>query len=353
MNRRMQILIVALPVATVILFVLLMALLSPGNDLTPSKIGSGRITGLVTDYKDRPLPYTAVELVGTNLGVLTDTLGHFFIESIPVGTYELLVDVSWNSVERKQAVTVEADSLIQLEISLPFEDDIWPDSLDSLTGDKRDEAIRQLRDSGFDRGLAEAEWEIANRRATIYIMGKNSGNDTFDDETGLPTTAIAGCIVDPYIEGRAKGHNDRIMREIEQNGLFNYSWKLFEDELADAKVYFDKRAVTEIPIPLSADDQPIFSADSTASIRIRKVSFRPGHGPINCVIVSGPRGERISRQSHFGDWPDSMVVLWGPHSSDLAYLRWKHPTADNSARNLTAYSVLDLRTASVLGADLY
>ena len=63
---------------------------------------------------------------------------------------------------------------------------------------------------GYAIGAQEAALEIAADTPTIYAFGLISGRFTegeMQNAEGIPYQAIAGCVVDDGILGRADGHN--------------------------------------------------------------------------------------------------------------------------------------------------
>ena len=72
----------------------------------------------------------------------------------------------------------------------------------------------------FKKGIEEAKVEIKNGNLTIYYIGmsfatpKNGG--LLNDETGLPYKVISGCVVTPRIIGRADGHNQTIIKYLDE-----------------------------------------------------------------------------------------------------------------------------------------
>jgi len=73
--------------------------------------------------------------------------------------------------------------------------------------------------AGYKVGAAEADNELKAGRASIYVYGLRPESENQDQETGLPYQAIAGCLVDERILGRAVGHNERIAEYIKEHGL--------------------------------------------------------------------------------------------------------------------------------------
>ena len=59
---------------------------------TPGNPANTRISGLVVDNQDNPMPGVAIRLGGTQLSAITDSQGQFGIDAAPVGTVHLIAD---------------------------------------------------------------------------------------------------------------------------------------------------------------------------------------------------------------------------------------------------------------------
>lgn len=312
-----------------------------------AEVQYGRIIGQVIDpLKREPYPFAPVELVGTNLGVLANEDGQFEIDSIPVGVYDVVVETYQYPRKILSGLIVQPDSVLQVDIQLASGASTWTPALDTLQGEARRQEIERQYDSGYAAGVAEAKWEIANKRAVIYTMGLGAGMNNYDLKTGLPAVAIAGCIVDSYIEGRAEGHNNQIRDHIERDGLPEYSRLPWANELSDLRSYFEDRATRDSLVSVRLGGPAVQAVEGDASLQLRRSVYHTFEIP--CLFIKGPRGWRRSGLSIFGNWPDSMVLLWGPPNSDLAFLRWER-YADKSRYGLVYnYAAVDLRSGRVL-----
>lgn len=75
-------------------------------------------------------------------------------------------------------------------------------------------------EAAYLEGVQEAEAEIAQEKPTLYVFGKQADPyATIDAQTKLPRQAIAGCVVDDSILGRAAGHNERIQQYLNGQSL--------------------------------------------------------------------------------------------------------------------------------------
>jgi len=80
---------------------------------------TGRITGKVTDAKNgAPLPFANVSIIGTAYGNITNQLGEYIIDYLPVGTYVVQVSYMGYSTKRMADVVVEADRSTTVNVSL-------------------------------------------------------------------------------------------------------------------------------------------------------------------------------------------------------------------------------------------
>ena len=81
--------------------------------------GTGRITGKVTDAQNgAPLPFANVSIIGTAYGNITNQLGEYIIDYLPVGTYVVQVSYMGYSTTRTADVVVEPDRSTTVNISL-------------------------------------------------------------------------------------------------------------------------------------------------------------------------------------------------------------------------------------------
>ncbi|MCK5597970.1 MAG: TonB-dependent receptor, partial [Candidatus Eisenbacteria sp.] len=80
---------------------------------------TGRITGKVTDAKNgAPLPFANVSIIGTAYGNITNQLGEYVIDYLPVGTYVVQVSYMGYETSRMSDVVVEPDRSTTVNVSL-------------------------------------------------------------------------------------------------------------------------------------------------------------------------------------------------------------------------------------------
>jgi hypothetical protein len=72
---------------------------------------------------------------------------------------------------------------------------------------------------GYLEGRLEARREIKRDSMTIYVYGDMSREmlAARDTETSLPKQAIAGCLLNQRLLGRAKGHNTAIKKHLAED----------------------------------------------------------------------------------------------------------------------------------------
>ena len=121
----------------------------------------------------------------------------------------------------------------------------------SLIGQENDAQVTKAWRDGYKQGVAEAEKELREGHATLYMSGLQDGLEHLDRETGLPFTIVAACVVDDQTCGRERGHDARIREHIKVHGLPAGSFKKWEKELFELKEYYNARTQTAKPIPLA------------------------------------------------------------------------------------------------------
>ncbi len=83
---------------------------------------TGRITGKVTDAQNgAPLPFANVSIIGTAFGNITNQLGEYVIDYLPVGTYVVQVSYMGYKANRVSDIVVEKDRSTSVNISLDSE----------------------------------------------------------------------------------------------------------------------------------------------------------------------------------------------------------------------------------------
>ena len=74
-----------------------------------------------------------------------------------------------------------------------------------------EEQIERARfEAGFQIGISEACWDLAQGTPRHYVMGDRPPHQDVDPASGLPDKAIAGCAVTQGDLGRAAGYNGTV-----------------------------------------------------------------------------------------------------------------------------------------------
>ena len=178
----------------------------------------------------------------------------------------------------------------------------------------------------YQAGVAEAEADLVARTPRLLVYGEPSGGASFDRELGLPTEAIAGCIVDDGILGRAAGYNHTIRERHATHG------SVPGDLTAWREVVLDPAAVATGGQP----PQPGYATDPTG---IYHLHFADGH----LALVDPPDPESGADAEPAVRMPlatledgDALALHWGPPGSDLAVLVVTGPRPQR-------WTVIDLR----------
>jgi len=87
--------------STVLILVLFVPVV--GQSIPHTQAQRATVTGVVTDQSDgKPLPGVSVFLSGTMLGAATDSLGMFSIDSVPIGSFQLVASMIGYETEVRQ-----------------------------------------------------------------------------------------------------------------------------------------------------------------------------------------------------------------------------------------------------------
>jgi hypothetical protein len=191
-------------------------------------------------------------------------------------------------------------------------------------------------EAAYEVGHREAEEELKAGRATIYVYGLPSAHENLDRKTGLPRQAIAGCVMDDAILGRAAGHNDRIAEYIREHGPPSNSFKRWEKELFDLKGYYESRLKAERPHRLASGGPVVRSPDGRVTIHPVKIQYRKD-GSLAEILGLVVGGDGVEHEASWvpGD-EGGTDLLWGPKGSGFAVVRCE-------GKDKPRYMALDLR----------
>jgi hypothetical protein len=195
--------------------------------------------------------------------------------------------------------------------------------------------------AAYELGIAEADKEIQEGKATIYTYGLRRHPEFIDRETGLPYEIIAGCVVDRELLARARGHNDTIRKYIEGRGLPNKSFKRWDKELFDLKGYYETRIKTHQPQPLTAGHSAAKSPDARYAIRLVKTQLRSDASSVADALSVVVSSHDVDRKPVVVCFDGNVDFVWGPKGSGFAVIRC-------SKRGLRSFMALDLNRGKSL-----
>lgn len=98
---------------------ILIILLLYSNSMLAGNTGS--MKGCVSDAQTgKPLVYAFVRIVGTDLCAMVNDSGEYFIDSIPPGTFEVIVEGRSHITERFSGIDIPADSIMIFNAKLGY-----------------------------------------------------------------------------------------------------------------------------------------------------------------------------------------------------------------------------------------
>ncbi len=186
-------------------------------------------------------------------------------------------------------------------------------------------------------GRAEAEVQLKEGTARLYVFGAGMTLEHTDRQTGLPMEWIGGCAIGPTPFGRIAGHNDRIREHITAHGLPANSFKRWDKELFDLKGYFAFRSRSQEPHRLSPGGPALKSPDGGFTVRpVNSPIVKPDGRREDRLglVVGGPAAERPVTDVFFDEGQSELV--WGPKGSGFAVIRCRRSDHDR-------YMALDLK----------
>jgi hypothetical protein len=176
----------------------------------------------------------------------------------------------------------------------------------------------------YEQGVEEAERELKDGRATLYVFGLRMGDEDLDRKTGLPYKTIAGCAIDSHVLGLAAGHDERINAHINTHGLPPNSFKKYEGDLFDLLGFFDRESKAHQPARLTVGDAILKSPDGRYSIRAVEKPFTKDNGSRGTMLYLAITGDDGAERSLPVFWHESVTeLLWGPRGSRFAVVRCK------------------------------
>lgn len=155
----------------------------------------GQIAGVIRDGEENvPIPYTIIQIDGTNMGCQADSLGEYVIRNVPPGTYALTASVNGWLAKKQSNVRVSAHASTQCDFTLcPSISDL---ELHFLCLPKADVAPPRP-----DARVA------TYTNHTGRIEGRCTGSSWFRDVDGNPIAGLAVQVNDQsfFVETDARG----------------------------------------------------------------------------------------------------------------------------------------------------
>src|SRR5262249_15348921 len=130
-------------------------------------------------------------------------------------------------------------------------------------------------EAAYKRGVAEAEKELKEDRATIYEYGMRSTwlTEHMNRRTGLPYKAIAGCEGDGESLAVAEAHNKPIDDYIAKQGLPANSFKPWDKDLFALRAFHESRSKTAPPQRPALNGPALRSPDGRHAVRLIRTHF--------------------------------------------------------------------------------
>lgn len=160
-------------------------------------------------------------------------------------------------------------------------------------------------------GVEEAEADLAAGTARILSFGLGAGAG-LDADTGLPLEAIAGCIVDDGILGRAAGYNE-VIRARAEGGPIPGNLQAWQALIAEPATALDDGAGVPLVDGTVADPSGIWTLRREADL-------------IDLIDLTAVDGEDETAKPvvlmRLATQPEANPVelQWGPPGSDLLVL---------------------------------
>jgi len=233
--------------------------------------GTTQFMGLIVRGAERePASFAMIEVVGTNLGVIADSLGYFCIDSIPCGKYDLVLETPYSEIRTIKGFEVVSGDVVNIFAMADPRESREPIIYDAVSKEEQERRRKkyEMRWKGWKYLLADRD-SIAN--VQIHLNNYSIltiGGDTLESP----------------------------------NGAY--------------KVWMQIAPETTMRIPF--------------------------------IFTRGPRGLRRTGMSSTGHFRDSLVLVWGPESSRMAFLRTNGPPKPGWKNQARATEVFDLWEGKVL-----
>lgn len=195
----------------------------------------------------------------------------------------------------------------------------------AMLGDDRSTQFRK----GYEQGRREADAQIASGVVTIYAYGLRMPLSNFDPDTGLPFQAIAGCVVDDQILGRAQGHNERVLQYVKSGKTPMNSHKDWTDDLNDLLRTYTSQSQLQKPVRLTAGGPPFVSPDGRFKVQFvcsecdQQKPVAPMH--LEAKLMIAAPGSKSPRSYTCFHGKNPMDFVFGPRGSGFGVIRTETP----------------------------
>lgn len=198
--------------------------------------------------------------------------------------------------------------------------------------------------AAYAKAQKDADLALKEGRAALFTYGLRPSFEPLDRQTGLPIQAVAGCIVNDEILGRAAGNNDRIHEYVLKNGLPPGSFKPWEKELGDLITYVAAQSKERPAGKIAPGGKALTSPDGKFSIRAvtTKVEKGPGQSFETMGYVLTVENVDRPQAEFFGG--NEAEVTWGPAGSGFVVLRGRSEYSQ-------VFQAIDMKSGRVIGSE--
>ena len=190
--------------------------------------------------------------------------------------------------------------------------------------------------AAYLHGWAEADENLRQGEAQIFVAGPRDHLENVDHETALPVLDL-GRELEDATRGRLAGNNNRIVEFIEKHGSPSNSYKRWTRGLFDMAAYFAEREQAGATVRLAAQLSPMISPDDRLVIRVEKRPPRRETPDWRILlnfaspVLNKPWVETLRYRTS-----GECDLTWGMEDSHLVFFRW---TLDRKV----SYADLDTR----------
>lgn len=271
-----------------------------------------------------------IVVVGTDFGGVTDSVGRYVCDSIPIGSYTVKAGFSIFGVQTQENVMIAAGKTTRLDFTFV---DCW-----KLRGNNYH--------AGYDRGVHDAISEVASGKHRLVVdtselMFRHQGTPkTFPDISGhfCAEIQLDPCSLTTFNKGYADGHDSTALKLYADAGF----------DLEDTLNCRRYQATLAELCKLEPLHEHVYLSDNIPDISPALAGADAVRFPI---LNYGASLDSLSREQVIGVLPLQLAEL--AHHSDLRYLSLD-PTDDYLVFRMipgntpdTLYFILDLLDGSV------